>query len=206
MIKVGLTGGIGSGKSTVAKVFQILGAPVFNADAATKEIMNQNLELREMIEKEFGKNVYINDKVDRKYLASIVFNDAFKLSKLNTIVHPFAIQAGVDWANEQASPYIIKEAALMFESGSAAHLNYVIGVFAPKEIRIERILKRDTISKNDIDKRMKNQIDENIKMKLCDYIIINNEKKLLIPQILELNNFFILQHNKIKKVAKKMDC
>lgn len=192
MIKIGLTGGIGSGKSTVAKIFQILGVPVFDADTAAKRIMNQNEELKEVIKKEFGNKAYPNGVLDRKYLASIVFNDVYKLEKLNAIVHPFAIQEGVDWANKQISPYVIKEAALMFESGSAANLDFVIGVFAPMELRVTRVIKRDGSTKDEIEKRMKNQIDENIKMKLCDYVILNDEKSLLIPQIIELNKKILL--------------
>jgi dephospho-CoA kinase len=193
MLKIGLTGGIGSGKSTVAKIFETLGIPVFNADAAAKEIMNNNVDLKLALEQEFGKLVYKNNVLDNKYLANIVFNDNYKLQKLNALVHPPTIKAGLDWEAKQTANYIIKEAALMFEAGSAFGLDYIIGIFSPKHLRISRLIKRDVTTKELVEIRMKNQIDDDIKMKLCDFVIINNEQKLLTTQVIDLHNIILLK-------------
>lgn len=188
MLKIGLTGGIGSGKTTVAKIFETLGIPVFDADKAAKELMNNNEELKNKLIDEFGDLVYKNNLVDNKYLASIIFNDSCKLATLNSLVHPITIKAGVEWVATQNAPYVIKEAALLFEAGNTVGLDFVIGVFAPKYLRIKRLLNRDKTTINAIEARMNNQINDNLKMKLCDYVIINNEGKLVLPQIIELHN------------------
>lgn len=187
MLKIGLTGGIGSGKSTVANIFKVLGIPVFDADSVAKQLMNDNIELKEKLTLEFGNETYKDGILDKKYLSNIVFNNSFKLEKLNAIVHPIAIDAGNEWAAKQTSPYIIKEAALMFEAGSACNLDYVIGVFAPTHLRIHRVTKRDDTTKEAVEARMKNQIDDNIKMKLCDFVLMNNEQQLLTTQVLSLH-------------------
>ncbi|MBS1671857.1 MAG: dephospho-CoA kinase [Bacteroidetes bacterium] len=191
MLKIGITGGIGSGKSTVAKMFQTLGIPVFNADDAAKTIMNEDEELKEKIIQTFGTATYTNGILNRKYLAHIVFNNAFELEKLNALVHPAAIAKGIKWAAQQNAPYIIKEAALMFEAGSAFNLNYVIGVSAPQHLRIQRTMQRDNILREEVLARMNKQIDETIKMKLCDFVIVNDEQQMVIPQVLQLNQQFL---------------
>lgn len=191
MLKIGLTGGIGSGKTTVAKFFELLGIPVFNADEAAKRMMVENEYLKQELIECFGELVYDGKNINKKYLANIVFNNEYQLNKLNNIVHPYAIQAGLNWANQQTAPYVIKEAALMFEAGSAFNLDYVIGVFAPKHMRLHRAIKRDNSDRESIEARMQNQIDENIKMKLCDFTLLNNEQQLLIPQILSLHQLFL---------------
>ena len=187
MLKIGLTGGIGAGKSTIAKIFEVLGIPVFDADAAAKKIMNEDEDLKAQLIHEFGEMVYNSGLIDRKYLSDIVFNNSFKLEQLNALVHPHAIKAGEDWAVRQSSPYVIKEAALLFESGSASNLDYVIGVHAPKHLRIHRVMKRDHITREQIEARMRNQIDDSIREKLCDFNIYNNEIKVLIPQVLVIH-------------------
>ncbi|MBS1626963.1 MAG: dephospho-CoA kinase [Bacteroidetes bacterium] len=191
MLKIGITGGIGSGKSTVSKIFQILGIPVFNADEAAKTIMNEDEVLKEKIIQTFGAATYANGILNRKYLAEIVFNNTFELEKLNALVHPAAIAKGIQWAAQQNAPYIIKEAALMFEAGSAFNLNYVIGVTAPQHIRIQRTMQRDSISREEVLARMNKQIDETIKMKLCDFVIVNDEQQMIIPQVLQLHQQFL---------------
>jgi len=187
MLKIGLTGGIGTGKSTVAKIFKILGVPVFDADVTAKFLMNNNEQLKKKILEEFGEDAYENGVLNRKYLAEIVFNDRYKLEKLNALVHPVAIQTGINWAATQNAKYTIKEAALMFEAGSAFNLDYIIGVFAPVELRIARVMHRDGITKEQVEARMNNQIDEKIKVKLCDFIIKNDENSLLTSQIIEVH-------------------
>ena len=190
MLKIGLTGGIGSGKSTVAKVFEVLGIPVYYADEAARRLMNENEELKTAIIKSFGEASYNNGELDRKYLASVVFADKEKLKLLNTLTHPATIRDAEGWMNKQTSPYIIKEAALLFESGAAEHLDKVIGVFAPPLIRIKRVMDRDGLTEEEVKKRINGQMDEELKMKQCDFVITNDEQQLVVPQVLELHQKF----------------
>jgi len=187
MLKVGLTGGIGSGKSTVAKIFEVLGVPVYYADDAAKHIMNTDAELREKIISTFGAGSYVNNELNRPYIASIVFENTEKLALLNSLTHPATIRDAERWMQQQTSPYVIKEAALIFESGSAENLDYVIGVFSPLPLRIKRIMERDNVTRDEVMKRMSRQIDEDIKMRLCDKVIVNDEQQLVITQVLALH-------------------
>ena len=184
---IGLTGGIGSGKSVVAKVFATLGIPVFNADEEAKRIMQTSTEIKTKLIEQFGTDIYNESGLDKEKLASIVFNDPFQLQLLNAIVHPLTIQAAKDWAAKQTSPYVIKEAALIFESGAADGLFKVIGVTAPLSLRTHRVMQRDGITKDQVDARMRNQISDTIKMRLCDYVIENNNQQMVIPQVLEID-------------------
>jgi len=187
MLRIGLTGGIGSGKTTVAKIFELLGIPVFYADEAAKKIMHENEELKTAIKNEFGDEAYINGQLNKSFLASKVFTDVFLLDKLNALVHPVTIKEAKDWMDKLDSPYVIKEAAILFEAGSAENIDYIIGVFAPAAIRIQRVMKRDHVTREEVVKRMERQVDEEIKMKLCDFVLKNDEQELLIPQILKLH-------------------
>ncbi len=184
---IGLTGGIGSGKSVVAKVFAKMGIPVFNADDEAKRIMQTSPVLKEKLIQQFGSSIYNEFGLQKEKLASIVFNDPFQLQLLNAIVHPVTIQAAKDWAAKQQSPYVIKEAALIFESGSAEGLFKVIGVTAPLSLRIHRVMQRDGISKDQVEARMRNQIADTIKMRLCDFVIHNNNQQMVIPQVLAID-------------------
>lgn len=191
MLKIGLTGGLGSGKTTVAKIFASFGIPVFYADDAARKIMNEDEVLMQKIKNLFGEDAYKDDQLNRKYIADIVFNDAFKLDQLNALVHPHTIAAADKWMNKQSAPYVIKEAALMFEAGASTHLDYVIGVYAPQSLRVLRAMKRDNLSKEQILSRINKQIDEEIKMKLCDFVLINNEQQALLPQVLSIHEKFL---------------
>ena len=184
---IGLTGGIGSGKSTVANVFATMGIPVFNADAVAKELMQNDASLHQTLIELFGAAVFTSGKLDRSYLANIVFNDPNQLELLNSAVHPITIQAAKDWAAKQNAPYVIKEAALIFESGSAEGLAGVIGVYAPLSLRIHRVMQRDNCTKQEVEARMKHQINETIKMKLCDWVITNDDLHLVVPQVVSLH-------------------
>ena len=193
---IGLTGGIGSGKSIVAKVFESLGIPVFNADATAKDIMNTNTIIKSKLIEAFGNEVYSNtidkngnatEMLNRAYLSKLVFSDPYQLEILNAIVHPITIQAAIDWAAEQTAPYVIKEAALFFESGSSEGVHKIIGVTAPKHLRIQRVMHRDQISRDEVIKRMDHQLEDSLKMKLCDWVIQNDEMHLLIPQVLTIH-------------------
>ena len=193
-LKIGLTGGIGSGKTTVAKIFELLNVPVYYADAASKRLYKTDAALIEKMKEHFGDDIYNEDELNRTKLASVVFNDSRKLELLNSLVHPPTIRDAVEWMKRQTTPYVIKEAALLFESGSVEGLDYVIGVYAPQHIRIKRVMDRDKTTREEVLNRMKRQINEEIKMKLCDFIITNNELELVIPQVMELDG-------KIKKLS-----
>lgn len=193
-LKIGLTGGIGSGKTTVAKVFELLGVPVYYADDASKRLYKTDKELIAKLKRHFGDDIYNEEELNRSKLAAIVFNDPHKLELLNSLVHPPTIKDAIDWMQSQTAPYVIKEAALLFESGSVKDLDYVIGVYAPQHIRLKRVMDRDGSNREEVINRMNRQIDETIKMKLCDFIITNSEQELVIPQIIAL-------HQKILRLA-----
>jgi len=191
ILRVGLTGGLGSGKSTVAQIFEVLGIPVYYADIAAKKIMNEDEDLRAAIINIFGKQAYANNILDRKYISSIVFSDPAKLEQLNALVHPATKKDGEAWMQQQTSPYAIHEAALIFEAKVSDRLDLVIGVSSPIELRIKRAVERDKVSREEILKRMDQQLDEELKMSKCDFILINDEQQLLIPQVLELHEKLI---------------
>lgn len=196
MLRIGITGGIGSGKSTVAKVFETLGIPVYRADEAAKWLMENDAALRTSIQTHFGKEAYINGKLNRPFLSSLVFSNPEKLQLLNELVHPATIADANRWMQEQHAPYVLKEAALLFESGSAADLDYVIGVAAPESLRIKRVMERDNTTRDEVLKRMHRQIEASIKMRLCDFVIQNNEQEPVVPQVLSL-------HEKLLELSKK---
>jgi len=188
MLKIGLTGGIGSGKTTVAKVFTTLGIPVYHADLEARRLMENQPTLIKLIRHHFSEKAYENGSLNRSYISSIVFNDKKKLDLLNSLVHPFTIEDGKQWMGRQKSAYAIKEAALIFESGSQGEFDLIIGVYAPETLRLFRTMQRDHIDKAIVKSRMNNQIKEEIKMKLCDEVLMNDEQQLLLPQIINLHN------------------
>lgn len=190
-LRIGLTGGIGSGKSTVAKVFEVLGIPVYYADEAAKRIMNEDEQLKQQIIQLFGANAYKNDELDRKYIAGQVFDNKEKLDVLNSLVHPATIRDGEDWMRKQTAPYAIKEAALIFESGTQDQLDYIIGVSAPAPLRLLRAMKRDGSTRDQVQSRMSKQIQEAIKIRLCDFVIFNDEVQAVIPQVIGLHGKLI---------------
>lgn len=188
MLKIGVTGGIGSGKTTVCKIFDTLSIPVYYADDRAKQLMMQNQDLIKKIISVFGKNSYFeNGELNRKYIAGIAFHNKTKLEKLNKIVHPAVKKDFENWSRSQIAPYIIKEAALLFEAGSYKDLDYNILVSAPLEIRIKRVMMRDNIDQNSILDRVKNQLPEEKKLKLADFIIVNDGKHSLIQQVFDLD-------------------
>ena len=190
-LKIGLTGGIGSGKSTVAKIFSTIGIPVFYADIAARNVMHEDAALRQKIKETFGDAAYENNTLNRKYIADIVFNDPFKLEQLNAMVHPATIAAAHRWMLQQTTPYVIKEAALFFEAGSTEGLDYIIGVYAPQHLRLQRVMQRDNVTREEVFSRMSKQINEEMKMRLCDFVIVNDEQTMIIPQVLKLHEKFI---------------
>ncbi len=187
MLRIGVTGGIGAGKTSVCRVFEILGIPVFYADEESKQLLSDPILKLEVI-KLLGKNVYSNEVADRKKIANIVFNDKEILESFNAIMHPAVSHRFKSWIERQHNvPYIIKEAALIFEAGLEKDLNKIIIVAAPMDLRIRRIQRRDGITEEQALLRMQNQWPQEEKIKLSDFLIDNNNEQPIIPQILSLH-------------------
>ena len=187
MKKIGITGGIGSGKTYIAAVFQSLGIPIFYADIQAKKLMISSEKLIKLLKEEFSNDIYKDADLNKEKLASIVFSNSDKLQKLNSLVHPIVKEEFNNWCKKQTSPYVIKEAAILFESKSYLGLDAVICVSAPLELRMERLFKRDNSSEKEIKKRIENQISQEEKENLSDYIIVNDDKELLLPQIIKIH-------------------
>jgi dephospho-CoA kinase len=192
-LQIGITGGIGSGKSLVCKVFQVLGVPTYDADSRAKNLMTTDGILVNQIKKEFGSLSYNSEGVlDRKFLSASVFGNAEKLTTLNSLVHPRVAEDFKLWVEEHAGhAYVLKEAALLFESGSYLTLDKIILVSAPEAMRIKRVLVRDKHrTEADVENIIRNQLPEEEKEMKADYIIRNNERELVLPQVLELHERF----------------
>lgn len=205
MLRIGLTGGIGSGKSTVAKIFASLGIPIYYSDDENKRLMNEDESVKASILQHFGEASYKEGKLDRRYIASLVFGNKEKLDLLNSITHPAVIKHATQWMQQQEEwygdtiPYAIKEAALIFESGSDKDLDYVIGVFSPQALRIQRVMARDGVSYEEVLRRLEGQMDEEEKMKRCDFVIHNDEQTLVAPQVIALHERFSARDKQKKK-------
>ena len=196
MLKVGITGGIGSGKSVVCQVFETLGIPVFYADKAARYLMEHDALLIDSIKMLFGNDVYEGGKLNREKVASVAFRDHNVLQELNSIVHPATIRYGLQWMEKQNAPYTLKEAAIFFESGSEGSVDVMIGVYAPRKVRILRVMERDGISQEKVLERMAQQMDEEEKMKRCDHVITNDGETAIIPQVLALHELLLAQAGK----------
>ena len=184
MKKIGLTGNIGSGKTTISMIFKTLGFAVFNADIEAKRILSDNEELKQKIQDFFGEQSYDQGVLNRPYLSQLVFNDIKQLKFLNSLIHPLVHKAFHKWCQTIDSDFALKEAAILFESGSAKELDAVICVSCPKSLRIERLLKRDSLTLEQIEKRMNSQWTED--KSLSDFHILNDGKSLVIPQVLSI--------------------
>lgn len=193
MLKIGITGNIGSGKTTVSKIFEILGIPVFYADDAAKNVMTTDPILIEGIRSAFGAASYFEDgTLNRKHIAGIVFNDEKELAKLNSLVHPAVFRAFDSWViHTKDAPYVMKEAALLFESDSYKMCDKTIMVTAPLELRIKRVMHRDNLTCDEIMARNEKQFSEEKKIELADFVIRNDDTELVIPQVLELHEKFL---------------
>lgn len=189
MLKIGITGGIGSGKTTVCRIFEALDIPVYYADDRAKWLMVNNQQLVSQIKQLLGEQAYLEDgRLDRAYIASVVFQDQEKLSALNQIVHPAVHQDGVAWhAQQKDVPYTLKEAALLFESGGDKMLDKIITVAAPLALRIQRVMKRDQVDENAVMARIDKQWPESDKVERSDFVINNDENASLILQILDIH-------------------
>lgn len=195
MLRVGLTGGIGSGKSTVARIFEVLGIPVYYADIEAKRLMETDPALIQGIKHLFGEEAYFDGILNRSHIATKMFAESSLTTAMNALVHPATITDGEAWMKKQQAPYAIKEAALIFESGTQQYLDHVIGVSAPPTLRLYRSMKRDGSTKEKVLARMTQQMDEDIKMKLCDSVLINDEHHALLPQVMDL-------HEKLLELSK----
>lgn len=193
MLKIGLTGNIGSGKTTVARVFELLGIPVFYADDEAKKVMVTDKILIESIKKTFGTQSYFDDgTLNRKHIAGIVFNNEVDLQKLNALVHPAVFRAFDHWVAEiKIAPYVIKEAALLFESGSYKMCDRSLLISAPLENRIARVMQRDHVSKTEVESREARQFSEERKKQLANDVIVNDDRQLVIPQVLALHRQYL---------------
>lgn len=185
-IKVGVTGAIGAGKTFVSSIFEKLGFPVFNSDIEAKKCMQSDVYLIEQIKVVFGDKVYENNILQKNILSEIIFNDNDKLKSLNHLIHPVVSKNFINWCGNQNSDIIIKEAAILFESGSNNILDKIICVSAKEDIRIKRVMSRDKCDKNHVLSIMSKQMTQKEKEKLSDFIIINDDKRLLLPQIVDV--------------------
>lgn len=190
-LKVGITGGIGSGKTSVCKIFEVLGIPVMYADEAAKHLMNEDLELRNAITREFGAETYPNGRLDRQALSDIVFADKDALHTLNDLVHPATIAYSRRWFEKKTSPYAIKEAAIFFESNTYHGIDVMIGVSSPMALRLSRSMARTGMTEEEVLARMSQQMNEEEKMSRCDFVIVNDEEAALLPQVLALHKLLL---------------
>jgi dephospho-CoA kinase len=196
-LKIGITGGIGSGKSVVCRIFAILGIPVFGADLEARRIIDHDPEIREALSQLLGREIFPASGVtDRKKMAVAIFNNRELLHKVNSIVHPAVRRRFTEWWQIQESPYVIQEAAILFESGASGLMDLNILVTAPVEVRIDRVMQRDRISREQVQERMDNQWPDEKKSSLADFVILNDGNQLLIEQVMDIHHK-ILKHGKI---------
>ncbi|WP_187262836.1 dephospho-CoA kinase [Pontibacter beigongshangensis] len=194
MLKIGITGGIGAGKSIVCRVFQLLGVPVYDSDARAKQVMQQNAALKDDLINTFGPDAYDTaGTLNRSYIASQVFNNPERLARLNALVHPRVATDFEQWAAAQApAPYVLKEAALMYESQAWRQMDEIITVFSPMEVRIRRLLHRDAHrTEADVRAIISRQLQEEEKIARADHIIYNDDQQLIIPQVIALHQQFL---------------
>lgn len=193
-LRIGITGGIGAGKSLVCKIFALLGAPTYDADSRARSLMSNDLVLKDQIKKKFGNQSYLPDgTLNRQYLGKEVFNDPQKLAELNGLVHPRVALDSEKWMDENVgASYVVKEAALLFESGAYKSLDKIIVVTAPEALRLQRVISRDkTRTTEEVIKIFRNQQPEEDKVSRADFVITNDETQLIIPQVLKLHERFI---------------
>ncbi len=188
MIVVGLTGGIGSGKTTVAKMFETLKVPVYYSDQRAKDLMNTSLALKKGIQQLLGKEAYLDQKLNRTYIADKVFNDKALLQKLNALVHPEVKKDFVRWANDQITPYVMQEAAIIFENETHKNYDHIILVTATKKVRIKRVMERDGVTKKKVLARMAQQWGDMKKRKLSDFVIRNEDLEATYKKVYKIHN------------------
>jgi dephospho-CoA kinase len=189
MIKVGVTGGIGTGKSTVCKIFESLGIPVYYADQEARSLSDHHPEIIKGVKDLFGSDIYADNQLNRKKVGELVFANKQLLASLNQIIHPVVAQHFEHWLQiNAAAPYVMKEAAILFESGAYKQVDKIITVTSPKELRLARVMQRDQLSREEVEQRMLNQMDEVEKIRQSDFVINNNDIDLLVTQVLQVHN------------------
>ena len=203
-LQIGLTGAIGSGKTTVAKIFESLGIPVYYADDHSKNILQNNPAVKNEIIRQWGSSVLdAQGNIDKKALAAVVFVEATELKKLNAILHPLVAEDYRRWFDQQrAVPYVVKEAAILIESGSHASCDKIIVVEAPESVRLSRVMSRDDVSATQVQQRNAQQMPQSEKIKFADYIIHNTDQKLLLPQVMEIHHKLIQEHGNFNSATK----
>lgn len=195
MIKLGITGGIGSGKSTVATLFELHGIPVYNADKEAQQLNNTSPEIREQLSLHFGNELYKDGILNKKLFADIIFSDPDKLALANSIIHPEVLKHFNNWCSQHSSHSIVAlEAAILFESGFHHYLDKVVTVYAPLSLRVARVARRDDVTEESVMNRIKNQMPEKEKINLAQYVVINDSESSLIEQVQNLLDE-ITQHN-----------
>jgi len=188
-LAIGITGGIGSGKSTVCEVFKLLGVPVFEADTTAGKLINSDSEIRNNLIQLYGNEIYNSDKkINREKLANIIFNSDVELEKVNKVVHPAVRKEFMNWLKLQKTDYVIHEAAILIESGFYKMMDFTILVSAPEEMRIERVMRRNNLTRENVISRMAKQWPDAEKRKFTTLELVNDNKNLLIPQIIEIDN------------------
>jgi len=197
-LKLGVTGGIGSGKTTVCKVFTVLGIPVFSADTEAKRIQDSDRDLQIKINSLAGKDLFASGKLDRTEMAKLIFRDSDLLAKVNSIVHPAVFEYFREWLKKQDSPYAVMEAAILFESGAYRMMDRIVTVVTPMEERIERLVKGNKLTREQVTERIKNQIDDESRIKQSDYVIFNSENDTIIPAILGIHMEMLTLYNKTR--------
>lgn len=191
IFRLGVTGGIGSGKTTVCRVFSVLKIPVFSADRIARDIMDNDNRVRLGINNIAKRDLYSGGSLDRMALASLIFNDNTLLARVNTLVHPIVFSNFLSWSEQQAAPYVIMEAAILFESGASDFVDKTATVVAPEEERISRVVVRSRLTREQVLERMKNQMNDTERMKLSDYVISNSENDMVIPAVLKIHDDII---------------
>jgi len=194
-LKLGITGGIGSGKTSVCRVFNVLGIPVFSADSEAKHIMDNEKNISRELNSIAGRDLYRNGDLDRVELARLIFNDQNLLKKVNSLVHPVVFEHFKQWQEEQTAPYVIMDAAILFESGGSKLVDKIITVVAPLDERIGRVIKGNRLTREQVMERIRNQLDDDIKIRQSDYVIYNSENDMIIPAILKIHEDLMAQIN-----------
>jgi len=194
-MKLGITGGIGSGKTSVCKVFNVLGIPVFSADPEARKIMDNDRNIKREINEIVGKNIYPGGQLNRMELASLIFNNRDILEKVNSLVHPIVFEHFNRWAEKQTTPYVIMEAAILFESGASKLVDRVATIVAPVEERISRVTRRNKLNRDQVMERINNQMTDEERIKMSDYVINNSENDMIIPVILRINEDLLTHLN-----------
>jgi dephospho-CoA kinase len=190
-LKLGVTGGIGSGKTTVCRIFEVLGIPVFSADDEARVIMDSDPSVIMQVNTLAGRDMYSGGALDRIAMANLIFNNRELLGKINNIIHPVVTGRFLDWEKSKSAPYVILEAAILFESGTAKLLDRVITVIAPVEARIERVVQRNNLTREQVVERINNQSEDKYKISLSDYVISNSENDMIIPAVLKIHKEMI---------------